>query len=209
MSKYRRFTRSDRYDKRQRNKRKVLFFSSLSILFLIVFISLLLFGNKGSTKEVVGDPVEESEENKGENESNADNDIAEDTSPEDTTIAPEDSDEENATDDVIIEEIPSDDENVITAFRGNWEPVGTKQQGPHTINYNDGSDDRMEIKQAIVMVTEIDPDDMIEHWVGRGGDQAVVATVYDSSKENIYRVYLQWVDGEGWQPTKAEKLKHL
>lgn len=208
MSEYRRVTRSVKHDKRQKQKRKILFFSSLSVVFLIVFVSLIVFGNKGNPKEAGVETLEDETEEPAENE-NIDEKADDDSSPKDTTIEPEEEENEASSSDVTVEEIPSEDENVITAFRGDWDPVGTKQEGPHTTNYNDGSDDRNEIKQAVVMVTGLDADDMIEHWIGRGGDQAVVATVSDGALEEYYRVYLQWVDEKGWQPTKAEKLKQL
>lgn len=56
------------------------------------------------------------------------------------------------------------------------------------------------------MVTGIPEDNMIEWWVGNGGDQKVVATVSDREETETYRVYLSWVDNEGWQPTKLETL---
>jgi len=212
VSEYKRVTRSVKHEKRQKQKRKILFFASLAILFLIVFISLILFGNKGNPQEASVDSSEEqTEETEDSTKSNTTN-SKDDTTPDDTTIESEES-EDNTEEEIEIEEIPSDDSNVKTAYKGDWDPIGTKQEGPHTINYNDGSDDRVEIKEAVVKVTELDENDMIEHWIGRGGDQAVIATVYNSSYEEsideIYRVYLQWIDEEGWQPTKVEELKHL
>src|SRR5699024_7822412 len=52
-------------------------------------------------------------------------------------------------------------------------------------------------------------DDMIEHWVGNGGDQKVIATVSNNDQSIAYKVYLQWEIDKGWKPTKVEKLKSL
>src|SRR5699024_6342780 len=57
MSKYRRFTRAARHEKRESHKKKILYFGSLAILFLIVFTSLILFGNKGNPKHEVAEPT--------------------------------------------------------------------------------------------------------------------------------------------------------
>jgi len=206
VSEYRRVTRSVKHDKRQKQKRTILFFSGLSILFLVIFISLLLFGNKGNPEEAEGDSTEDTAEDLQEETNENDTETEENDTTEETTI---EESEEDADTDVIIEEMESDDENVITAFRGNWEPVGTEQEGPHTTSYQDGSDDRIEIRRALVMVTGIKEDDMIEHWVGRDGDEEVVATVSDQAQEDFYRVYLQWIDDERWQPTMAARLKEL
>ena len=210
MSEYRRVTRSVKHDKRQKQKRKILFFFGLSILFLIIFISLLLFGNKGNPQEAEVESSENEEEHTEETgEADSAEANSEDANTSDETLIEEiEENEENEESDITIEEIESDDENVITAFKGDWDPVGTEQEGPHTTTYEDGSDDRLEIRRALVMVTGIKEDDMIEHWIGRGGDQEVIATVSDHAQEDYYRVYLRWVDDEGWQPTKADKLKH-
>lgn len=92
---------------------------------------------------------------------------------------------------------------------GEWEPIGTTQTGAHVINYEDGSADRTEIKQATAAATGISASEMIEWWVGNGGDQQVTATVSDKAKSKIARVSLQWVDGEGWQVTQVEELTEI
>lgn len=47
---------------------------------------------------------------------------------------------------------------------------------------------------------------MIEWWIENGGDQKVIATVSDTAETEVFRVFLSWVDNEGWQPTKVEIL---
>src|SRR5699024_11094537 len=57
MSKYRRFTRATRHEKRESHKSKIIILGSLAKLFLIVFSYLLLFGNKGNHKQEVAEPT--------------------------------------------------------------------------------------------------------------------------------------------------------
>ena len=119
---------------------------------------------------------------------------------------------ENADDkediEVETEQVEPSDDNVIEAYTGNWQPIGTVQEGPHTTVYDDGSQDRIEIKQAVISVTGL-ADDMIEWRIGNGGDQKVIATVSNPGKTDNYRVYLSWVDNQGWQVTSVEKLKEI
>ena len=208
VSEYRRVTRSVKHDKRQKQKRKILFFGSLAVLFFVIFISLILFGNKGNPEQASLEQTEDNTDEIDDDEHQDDTNIDEEQSSEDedTTLEPKE-DENDEEQDVILEEIESDDANVIKAYKGNWDPVGTEQEGPHTTTYEEGSTDRIEIQRAVVMVTGIEEDNMIEHWIGRGGEQEVIATVSDHDLENYYRVYLQWVDEEGWQPTMIEELK--
>src|SRR5690625_7127254 len=80
--------------------------------------------------------------------------------------------EQNGNDDrednaeVETEEIESTDDNVIEAYTGKWQPNGTIQEGPHTTNYDDGSQDRIEIKQAVMSATGLG-EDLTEHWIGK------------------------------------------
>ncbi len=106
-------------------------------------------------------------------------------------------------------EVASADDNVEKAYTGDWEPVGTSQTGEHVTNYDDGSADRTEIKQATAAATGIDASEMVEWWVGNAGDQQVTTTVSDKAKSKIARVTLSWIDGEGWQVTQIEELKEI
>ena len=59
--------------------------------------------------------------------------------------------------------------------------------------------------------TGVSVDNMIVWWVGNGGkpNENVVGTISNKDKSQIYRVYMDWVDGQGWKPTKVEKLKSI
>ncbi|GIO21840.1 YrrS family protein [Oceanobacillus sp. J11TS1] len=142
-----------------------------------------------------------------------DDDAGEDKKEKDNADKEEDAEEdeskkEDKEDNQYEDREPADptDSNVKEAYTGDWDPVGTEQEGAHTTNFNDGSHDRIEIKRAVSKVTGLDEGSMIEHWVGNNGPDKVVATVSDSSNSEVYRVFLDWVDGEGWQPTQVEEL---
>lgn len=105
--------------------------------------------------------------------------------------------------------VASTDSNVEKAYTGDWEPVGTSQTGEHVTNYDDGSADRTEIKQATAAATGINASEIVEWWVGNAGDQQVTTTVSDKAKSKIARVTLSWIDGKGWQVTQIEELKEI
>jgi len=108
--------------------------------------------------------------------------------------------------DIKTKSVKSSDDNVAEAFTGNWKPVGTKQSGSHTTNYDDGSQDRNEMENAIKSATGLST--MTTWWIERGGEQKVIATVSNKSDESeVYRVHLKWVKDKGWKPTKVELLK--
>ncbi|KAB8127297.1 DUF1510 family protein [Gracilibacillus oryzae] len=98
-------------------------------------------------------------------------------------------------------------ENVKKAYEGNWQPVGTEQEGPHVTEYDDGSVDRKEMSRAVEVATGIPAGQQITWWAGRAGEDAVEVTVSpDSDESQVYRVHLVWVEEQGWQPTLVEEL---
>jgi|SRR5690625_279046 len=204
MTRYRTISRAERLRKRRNTTRNVIFFSCLGVFFLITLFILIAFGHKKPDETDDEQQVANTEEQETLDEHEDENDFIE------TSDAREDDEEYedyNMYEDIEVEEIIPTDDNVIVAYRGDWQPIGTAQTGEHVTNYNDGSQDRMEIKRAVSFVTNIAEDDMIEHWVGNDGHQKVQATVSSKSSGEFYRVYLTWVDEKGWQPTKVERLK--
>lgn len=216
-------SRFNKFEKRRKNTKLISILIVIGSLLLILLIAIWIFG--GNEKDIIdsNEQTAGSDTNitiNGEDENKA-NDPEEKIGGSDANDSSEtdgrendreqeaenNSEQEEDNDTVETEDAEPSDDNVREAYTGDWQPVGTQQQGPHTINYDNGSQDRVEIKQAVLSVTGLSGDDMIEHWIGRDGDQAVIATVSDGAETEIYRVYLSWVDKEGWQPTKVEELK--
>lgn len=198
-------SRTDRHQKRRDNKRKIIFFSLLAVVFIIILFSLIAFGNNDKTNnknvaedeaknteeiDLTDDNAEDSQDGNDENENNEENE-----------------EEYDLESDVDVQQVESADDNVIVAYTGNWLPIGTSQEGPHTTNYSDGSNDRIEIKRAVSNVTGIAEDDMIEWRVENGGEQKVVSIISNKEKSEYYRSYLTWIDNEGWQVIKVERIK--
>lgn len=204
------------FEKRRKTTTLITGLIIIAILLLLVFLGTWLLGGKEKEIESENEPNLEENNNEqvnntqDENKADQSNQNDEENNNEDQAMnEDEDNEGENELDQEIteVEEVnDSEDENVRKAYEGNWPAIGTEQEGPHTVNFDKGSQDRIEMKQAVVSATGLDTDNMVEWWVGNGGDQKVISTVSDPDQTTTYRVYLSWIDEEGWQPTRVEIL---
>lgn len=223
-------SRVNKYEKRRKYTKLTTYLMSIGAVLLLVLIGSWIFGgafgdeadnlaqneqelnddNDGSFLVLTEEDKEKNEEEKEEGSEMTEEDEEtekEDQEDKDEEEAKEEDEEDENNDELEMEKVDSSDNNVKEAYTADWEPVGTKQTGEkRAIVYTSGSQDRIEIKEAASVATGIPGDDMIEWWVGNDGDQKVVATVSDRAETETYRVYLSWIDGEGWQPTKVETL---
>jgi septal ring-binding cell division protein DamX len=88
-----------------------------------------------------------------------------------------------------------------------WSPVGTSQTEPHSANYDKGSQDWAEMTKALSYATGIPESDMIIWFLGNNGSpNDAVGTISPKDKSSKYKVYITWIENEGWKPTKIEKL---
>jgi len=197
-------SRLNKYEKRRKNTKAISIFIILGVILLVLLIALMTFGGndqeteQSEQKEPEKDDselvIQESDEDKNEKEKNES-----DTSEDDDTDTEEDLERESAE--------PSD-ENVSEAYTANWEAVGTEQEGEHTTQFKKESQDWKEMEQAASIATEIDEGDMTTWRIENGGaPDKTIATVSDGNETEVYRVYLTWINKEGWQPTKVEILK--
>lgn len=186
----------------------------IGTVLLITIISLFIFGNNDDSDKVA-ESNENEEEMPSEVEEDKPTDVEDNENVEDSIVIEVIEDEEpleenEATEsdaEPTISNVESEDTNVREAYEGNWQPVGTEQTGPHTIQYNEGSIDRKEMALAVEYATQVPVEEQITWWVGRAGDQQVQATISPNSNQaEIYRVHLQWIDNQGWQPTLVEEL---
>ncbi len=106
---------------------------------------------------------------------------------------------------------PSDDKVIAeTVVDTSWKPIGTTQTGEHTSLYDGKSVDWNEKKQALAYATGLPEDSMIFWKIKNdGGPQKSVGIVSSRDSAQKYRVYLEWVDQEGWKPVKIDKLTTL
>lgn len=195
-------SRLNNFEKRRKTTKAISFLFVVASVLFVVLISIWIFGGKEDT--VSKDPDEEIVETEVKEPKKEVEIKDKDLEDEEIEIDEEDEDEEQEDEVIKIEGVEASDNNVLEAYTGNWQPVGTEQAEPHQVNYGE-SQDRVEMEEAISVATDLE--DMFIFWIGNGGDQKVVATVSTIDKTDTYRVYLSWIANEGWQPTKVEKLK--
>lgn len=88
-----------------------------------------------------------------------------------------------------------------------WEPIGTSQSEPHSANYTKGSQDWNEMTKALSYATGIPESEMIIWFLGNNGSPNDAAgTISPKDQSAKYKVYITWVENQGWKPTKIEKL---
>lgn len=204
-------------EKRRKNSKFITYLGSFAVFLVLLLIGVWIFGggdddNKASEKTdaetaresflVVEDEEEEETSNSEDEANNENEDNSEDAVEDETDSSDNDENEE----DVVVQETEGSDDNVKEAYMGNWAASGTVQTGPHTTVYEGGSQDRIEMKEAASIATGIPTENLIEWWVENGGDQKVIATVSDREETETFRVFLSWIDDEGWQATKIETL---
>jgi len=154
----------------------------------------------------VAEPEEEKEEPSESTTENRESGEEEDPAEKEQS---EDPRSETGGNEVVTE--PGEGNVLKVVIDPSWEPVGTVQTGTHVTQYDKNSVDWQEMLKALSYATGVSSDNMIVHWIGRGEipNKQVVGTIQRIDTKEIYRVYLDWVDGRGWKPTKMEMLKEL
>ena len=88
-----------------------------------------------------------------------------------------------------------------------WAAFPTEQTGTHESTYVKGHIDYEEKLKAIFSVLDIPQDKSIVLSVKNNGSTTTsIAVVTSMDKEQKYRVSIEWIDGEGWKPTRLEVL---
>lgn len=198
------------------------------VLLLIIIVSITIFfggsDESGSPKEDSKN-IESKENNQtnqedsnvdnGEDESEnstAEEEVDEDSNSEsdsDTgTGTDETSTEDETESEAVITEGGSDPNVKAIITNPEWTPVGTTQTGEHATVYDQNSTDWQEMIQAISYATGVEQSDMTVWFLGRhneSGSQSI-GTISSKDQSKIYRVVIEWVDGQGWKPIKTEEL---
>ncbi|MFD1362975.1 YrrS family protein [Lentibacillus salinarum] len=208
-------SRVDKYEKRRKNTKRLSLLIVFAGILVVVLLGQLMFGGDDEAKEdEQGDSEAEqaTDETLQDDEQGASTDSGQDreenSSDEETSSAGDSGTEGENTNEVRdTEQVEPSDDNVMEAYTASWDPVGTEQSEPHTIDYSDGSQDRQEMRKAVAAATGLNEDDFTMWWIERNGDQNVINTVSDPDESEVYRVYNTWAADEGWQPIKVERLK--
>lgn len=216
------FSRVKRKNKRSRSD---WFLNSLiAVVALLIVVTLVfIFKDDGDVQKAEENAVEEKqadknslaeedkvvteEEPKEEKEEQPEKDTAAKVENEDSTDETPETSEEPGT----LTHKPSDDKVVIeTIVDTSWEPIATSQTGEHVSSYDGKSVDWNEKKEAIAYATGNSADSLIFWKVNNGGSpQKSIGIVSTYDKSEKYRVYIEWVEQEGWKPVQVDVLNTL
>ena len=171
---------------------------------------------QGEAQDESGDEDDDAEEPENEevesaNNQNTDTSSTNDGSDEngaDSATSSDDDEEENPGTVTIV---PNEDEVIEESVVNTaWKPVGTEQTGVHESKYYGESVDWFEKQKAIAYATGFTEDELIYWKIKNGGSpQKSIGIVSTKDKSKKFRVFLEWVDEQGWQPVKMDKLTTL
>lgn len=195
---------------------------ALVLLLIIVVSSKIFFGdNKKDNEEIslvttANGLVERDSEtgsdkksdvNKDNKKESQDKELAsddkevEDTSDEDNVQ----NDQEDAESPEIVTEGGSDPSVKKTIINPEWKPVGTSQEGQHVNTFKGADWDEM--VQAVTYGIGIEESNMIIEHLGNNGPNKAVGTIIQKDTRQKHRIYIEWVDEQGWKPALVEELK--
>ncbi|WP_438311081.1 YrrS family protein [Sporosarcina sp. FA9] len=231
------FSRYGRKKSRNRMNRLLNILIGVVVL-LIVVISVVIFNGNGDEKATDGDKVIEAEKDTAEDDDSKANLEEEEPTSEDTADSDKatedkggktnkieldkaednkDSDAnedeiDDTTKDTVVESGPTSDKEIVseTIVDSTWQPIATEQSGEHVSSYDGESVDWHEKKKAIAYAIGQSEDELIFWKVKNGGNpQKSIGIIESKSDSSKYRVYIEWVNNEGWKPVKKDVLTTL
>ena len=183
----------------------------VAVIVAIVITATIIFkGGTGNNNEVKKEeplPIEE-EKGSSSEEEEEENDASSDQ--EDVVDDPEGIVEEEDEAGVVTYLYPDDAIIEQSVVDPSWKPIGTTQTGEHVSIYDGNSVDWKEKQEAIADATGLSIEDTITWKIKNGGSpQKSIGIVSSKDEAEKYRVYLEWVENEGWKTTKLDVLKTL
>ncbi|MER1956395.1 MAG: YrrS family protein [Solibacillus sp.] len=170
---------------------------------IIATLAILISGDPKPTEKAEAPTKSEQPANEDEKAITQD---AEDTVKDDEPEANSEAEDTNETTENTV--LPSADPLVDEVQVNNaWTAYPTEQTGPHESTYEKGHIDYEEKLKAIFSVLDIPQDNSIVLSVkNNGSTTTAIAVVTSMDKQQKYRVSIEWIDGEGWKPTRLEVL---
>lgn len=220
-------TRSRTRANKRKNSNKIIIVLIVILLLVFIYLLTLLFKNNDKVDTNQNENNIENNETNDENinqnlelnenddpnihddrnnDTNEENNEADDGNDNSTTNEIDGLSIDEFTDSPKVEVIPGGENDVIETYVADWKPVGTNQTGEHYTKFDEGSDDRLEISDAIMKATQLHEADYILWWIGNDGFNKAFTDIERKTTGELLRVYLSWIDDDGWQVTKIEKL---
>jgi hypothetical protein len=179
------------------------------VILLIAVVAWNLFSGGGSGSEAADAPVK-TEAKKGNSKKKCDNEkkveVEIGNKQQEKESNPSDNGDE-AEQKVIETPGPPGSNIEKEIVNPAWQPIGTTQSEPHVTQFKEDSVDWKEMLDAVSYATGLPQSDMIVWFIGNNGPNKAVATISTKDKAQRYKVYIEWVENQGWKPTKVQKLK--
>ncbi|MFK9091364.1 YrrS family protein [Bacillus salipaludis] len=205
------FNQNSRSGYRAKRKKTNIVLNSLIIivLLLIIFVAYTIFASGGDDKAAPKKETPKTEQKETvhkEKKTKEDKEVTKDDSSSKDATEEEQESEEASTPEKTDDSQAVVSEDGTTIENPSWKPVGTTQTGEHTPVYSGVDWDEM--LSAISYATGIENNNMTVIWLGRDQSKAnaSVGTVSAKDTKEKYKVFIEWVDGQGWKPTKVIKL---
>lgn len=162
--------------------------------------------NEQDREKTSAEEDESSEQNKKDKQTDQDEDKTkkDKATDKEKDKADKEKDKTDAEDQEVVTEGGSGPDVNKTIVNPAWEPLETAQANPNPNEY--GGQNWNEMVQAITYATGIDESNMTILFLGNNGPNKSVGTILQKDTKQKYRVYIDWVEGSGWQPTSVEEL---
>ena len=207
------FSRSKKQQKKRQDRILNMLIAAVVIGIIVVATFILKNPSEKPNEANTENQTEEQQSNETQNEQDekeTSEDHEDEQSEEDDKVSEKEQEEDDETEEKVKEEESDDpvvDKSVVDS---SWTPIGTKQQGEHVSVYDGTSVDWHEKIDALAYATDLNREQMIVHWLKNGGGpDKSIGIVSSNDQSEKYRVYLVWVDGEGWKPEKVDVLNTL
>ncbi|SFA38495.1 Maintenance of morphology protein 1 [Parageobacillus thermantarcticus] len=177
------------------------------VVLLIIVVAWNLFSDSDRSNEQTAKPQPKTEVKKDRSEAKVEVEInqkrAEDEKSEQT-----DQEEASEEEQEVIETPGPPGSNIEKEIvNPAWQPIGTTQSEPHVTQFKKDSVDWKEMLDAVSYATGLSQSDMIVWFIGNNGPNKAVATISTKDKAQYYKVYIEWVENQGWKPTKVQQLR--
>lgn len=203
-------TRTNRRKEDKMNRTLNYLIALVSVLVVITLGVIFMTGDEEEAGEQQAEDALQSEnpqtaqqEDETEDEQATVDEPMNDVSAEDDSAidAGEDAAVVNASDDPLVAEVWTSE---------SWQPYPTAQTGEHRSTFAQGDVDYEEKLQSIFSVVPIEQQDSIIWSVKNNGNaKSAIAVISSNDKTQKYRVAIEWIEQQGWQPVQVEVLNTL
>lgn len=200
-----------RFDKRkQKNKVDKILNILIAIVSILIVLNVFAIFNDDKDEQA-NEAVEKQNVNKNVEKEDTKNT---ETQSEKNVVSAEEkesteleSQKETDSDSNIIVQASNDPTVEEVIVNPEWKVNPTKQVGEHVSAYEKGHPDYEEKLQTFRQAVQLDESNIIFWSVKNNGSaNSSVAVVSTGDKTENYRIYIEWLQNEGWKPVKVEKL---